>query len=801
MHKSWLAVEIAFVCLAMAALPAFAQTTGETAGSSNQDGKAQTKEQEDRKATGLQEVIVTGTRASDRTASYSLAPIDVLSSEDLINTGQPSFARALRTLLPAFSMPQAAVRGSATQNIRPAQLRGLPPDNTLVLINGKRMHTTAYTNTSGFSSGSSPVDLNSIPMAAVERVEVLRDGAAALYGSDAVAGVINIILREGVEHGFAQVAYGQWDGNQGGTWRSGASGGFSLGDKGWVRLSANYLNQNMTNHAGLDNRYPGDPTYGQVTMEFGLPKSIDQQFALNAEYSLGDNATVYAFSTIAKRRAGQASTFRSLSQYKDEYPEIVPLVPDGFLTRHQNRTWDDNSTLGVRGQIGAWDYDFSVTSGGNHWKQDLSDTVNESLGADSPRDFYAGTTTVRQNIANADFRREFNIGLEAPISFAWGLAYRQQKYIAKAGEWASFEGVGEGIKPDDAGTTSRNNKTVYVDVSADPTSKFSTEVNARYERYSDFGSKLVWGLKGRYQFTPSFAMRGTVATGFRAPSVQMEGYSETGVTFVHLQNGVLAPFKVKTFQVNDPAAVALGARPLKPETSRTFDLGLVITPYMGLNLTIDAYQVNIDDTIAWTSNLVGPDVRAFLEGFGIYGVNGGRFASNLTDRRVRGVDMVGSWPIHLERSMLNVRFGYNYNTSKITSVKPHPEQWDQIGLNPVLGRGALTPNRRTKGFVGASWQKGNWSVSGRVTRYSSWTARSDNPVYDMSYGARYLSDLSVNYLLDQWRFTMGGDNIFNVYPERNTMGLWGLDGNIVYPNDAPMGYNGRYIYASVGYQW
>ncbi len=746
-------------------------------------------------------MIVTGTRVADRTASFSLAPIDVLTPEDLVNTGQPSFARALRTLLPSFNMPQAAVRGSATQNIRPAQLRGLPPDDTLVLINGKRMHTTAYTNTSGFSSGSSPVDLNTIPMSAVERVEVLRDGAAALYGSDAIAGVINIILKGGYEHGAVHVSGGQWDGHQGGTVRGGADGGFALGKKGWVHLSVDYLRQNMTNHAGPDNRYPGDPTYGQVTMEFGLPHEINRQFAMNAQYSLGENATLYAFTVIANREGEQASTFRSLSQYKDAYPDLVSLVPDGFLTRHDNHMRDDNSTLGVRGEIGQWHYDLSYTSGGSHWKQYLSDTVNESLGAASPRNFYAGTNTVRQNVVNADFRREFNVGLESPLTFAWGLAYRHQEYTAKAGEYNAFVGVGPGTKPEDAGTTSRNNKSAYVDASADLTSKFTLELNGRYERYSDFGSKTVWGLKGRYQFTPTFALRGTVATGFRAPTVQMEGYSTTGVTFVHLDNGVLAPFKVKTFKVTDPAAIALGARPLKPETSRTFDIGLVITPYVGPNVTIDAYQVDIDDTIAWTSNLVGPSVRSFLESYGIYGVNGGRFAANLTDNRVQGIDLVSSWPIQFARSSLELRAGYNYNTAKITSVKPHPSQWDQIGLNPVLGRGALIPNRRTKGFVGARWSKGSWTVNGRVTRYSSWTARSGNPVYDMSYGARYLSDLSVSYAVDGWNFALGADNIFNVYPERNTMALWGLAGNIVYPNDAPMGYNGRHVYATAAYRW
>lgn len=797
---------ITLVCLAAMSTPLLAQSAGE-GGDEEVDRQQQDYErQADGQAQEMETVVVTGTAARNRTASYTLSPVDVLTSEDLMSTGQPSFARALRDLLPSFNMPQAAVRGSATEAIRPAQLRGLPPGNTVVLINGKRYHKTAYTNTSGFSAGTSPVDLNTIPMAAIARIEVLRDGAAALYGSDAIAGVINIILKGGPQQGsFAKVSHGGWDGGEGDTWRAGASTAFSLGNNGWIRLSANYLRQLPTQHAGPDMRYPEDPTYGEVTMHFGLPYERAKQFGFNMEFPLGEAATLYGFTLISKRNVGGTTTFRSLSQYKDSFPEVVPLVPEGYLPQHHQSLWDDNSTLGVRGQLWGWDYDVAVTNGGNRWKHHLSNSVNKSLGAASPRSFYMGTHGVRQTVFNADFRRQLDIGLASPISLAWGYAWRHQEYTVKAGEWAAFYASGSGVNSVDAGSTTRKNQALYVDTALNLGPKFTLELQSRYEHYSDFGNAFIWGVKGRYQFIPAFAMRATVGTGFRAPSVQQLGYSDTGITHVHIDSGEhageLVPFVIKTFKPTDPAAVALGAEPLDPETSQNISLGFVWTPVSGPTITLDLYQVEVDDQIQWTANLVGPEVRKFLQSYGFEFVGGGRFYTNLTNIRVRGVDLVGSWPVRLGGARLNFRFGYNYNKHELISVNPHPDVWNTIGLNPVLGRGAHIPNRSTKGFASANWQSGAWSVNARVTRYSSWTLRLNNPAYDYSYDARYLTDVSLHYGWNDWTFVAGIDNIFNVYPEDNSDSVYGYSGNIVYPNDAPMGYNGRHWYASAAYRW
>lgn len=777
------------------------QQSNSRAGATIDDSKSKTSKKKSQPTT-LQTVVVTGSIAP-RSAADSMSPIDVLTGRELVDTGQPTLGAALRTLLPSFNMPQAAVRGSATANIRPAQLDGLSPDETLVLVNGKPFHTTSYTNTSGFSSGSSPVDLNSIPAAAVARIEVLRDGASTLYGSSAIAGVINIILKGGSNGGFVQASNGVYDGYQGHTSAFAASDGFSINQNGWIRLSANYLRQTPTQQAGPDLRYPQDPTFGKVTMHFGLPYTLAKQFGLNAQYNIGNNATLYVFSLLSKRMGHENATFRSLSQYDTSFPDVVPIVPDGYLPLQYNRILDGNTTFGLRGSIGEWGYDFSVTNGVNHLKTIATNTVNPSLGASSPRAFNNGTTVFLEDDFNADFTRSFDVGLAGPLNFGWGLLGQYQKYIAKAGDPGSFVGAGEGgISALSAGTTSRNDRAVYVDASADVTSKFRADASARYEYYSDFKNNFSWGLKARYAFTPAIALRASYSTGFRAPSVQQEGYSSIGTTFVHIGDEIL-PFQIGTFQPTSAPAAALGAKPLKPETSQNANIGLVLTPAVGPNITLDVYQIKVKNTIQWTDNLVGPNVVSFLQSQGIEFVNGVRFYTNLTNNRVRGEDFVASWPFSFsDSSFLNFTFALSHYKSEVTSVNPFPALWATIGINPALGRGALIPQPVTKGVASADWTRGPWRLNARLTRYSSFTFVGTTPEFDETFAARYITDVSAAYTLNhKWEFTLGCNDVFNTYPGKALLNTYNVYGNAPYPNDSPYGYFGRYVYATVAYRW
>lgn len=773
-----------------------------------QDASTSTK---DKKTTELKTVVVTGTRSFDRTESTSLAPIDVLTPKDLVGTGASNLASALRTLLPSFNFPQPSVT-DATDAIQPAQLRGLSPDHTLVLINGKRQHSTAIVNVNGsLGRGSSPVDINAIPVNAIDHVEVLRDGAAAQYGSDAIAGVINIILKGGADHGSASLTRGQYDGGDGDTWQGGADGGFKLGEKGWVHLSVNATHQDPTNRAGPDQRYPADPTYNTTTFHYGLPLTRSKQAAINAQYDLTPNAQLYAFTLFNKRNVSAGGFFRSLSQYATNGSGADAVYPDGYLPIENSAIRDDSEVLGLRGKVADWNYDISANTGGNHWKLNTADTYNYSLGSASPTGFYIGTLTNRQDVFNTDFSRDFDIsGFQSPLTVAWGLEYRHEKFTIKNGDSASYYGAGAqvfpGYQPDDAGTNSRNSHAVYLDLESDLTYKFSAGLAARYEHYSDFGSTTSVKGSGRYAFNDTVALRGTVSTGFRAPSLQQQYYSSTAINFVTGANGVVTPYTIRTFPVSDPAAQALGAQPLKPEKSHNYSFGLVLTPTSGLYTTLDVYQIDIDNRIILSGNLTGTAVQDYLTSVGIPFVSGGRFFTNAVDTRTRGADLVSTYPIELQNSSLKLTGGVNYNKTTIRSIAANPPQLGLAGLTlPIIDRaeqGRITKGTpKTKAFVASDWNVNNWTFHGQLTRYGEWTSFATAPSGDQTYGASFLLDLSASYAWNDWNFTVGGNNVTNQYPDKSTPRDSAYNIILPYPSSSPYGFSGAYYYATVAYHW
>ena len=756
----------------------------------------------------LHTIVVTGTRALDRTLADSLAPVDVLTAADITATAAADLPTALNVLLPSFNFPQATL-SDATDATLPAQLRGLAPDQTLVLINGKRQHPTAtLNNVEVMGRGSSPVDLSAIPLNAIERIEVLRDGAAAQYGSDAIAGVINIILKHGPEHGSASVGRGLWAGRQGGTSTGGADTGFRVG-AGWLRLAANYQKQDPTNHAAVDHLFPGDPSYGRVTFHYGMPEKIARQAAINGEYPLGAQATLYVTSLFNKRDVSSPGFFRWLATYKDAHPAAAAAYPNGFLPVENSAIRDDTSQLGVRGELAGWHYDVGATTGGNHWKLDTSNTFNYSLGAGSPTAFYIGTLTLRQNQLSADFDRDFDMPWQHSLSVAWGLITREETFSIKPGDAASYAGAGAqvfpGYRPTDAGTHSRHNQAGYLDLETDFTDKLAAGLAARHEHYSDFGNTTSWKLSGRYALTPTIALRATGSTGFRAPSLQQEFYSDTAIDIINASSGHQSLTTVRTFPVADPTAIALGAQPLKPERSRDFSAGLVLTPGIGPYATLDFYQVDINDRIILSEDLIGPAVEDYLTSVGIPFVSGGRFFTNAVNTRTRGADLIGTWPLAFGANALKFTGGYSHNQTTIRHVRPNPAQLGLAGLAlPVIGRqeaGIITVGSpHNKAFVGASWSRGAWALRAQLTRYGEFTFVVPALPGDQTYAARTLTDISASYHVGGWTVTLGANNLFNVYPERSSQynDFYGL---LPYPEGSPFGFSGRYAHFNLGYRW
>jgi iron complex outermembrane receptor protein len=692
----------------------------------------------------------------------------------------------------------------------PAQLRGLAPDQTLVLINGKRQHTTAIVNVNGsLGRGSSPVDINAIPVGAIDHVEVLRDGAAAQYGSDAIAGVINIILKGGSEHGSASLTGGQYDKGDGETWHGDADAGIAIGDNGWLHASVNAMRQDPTNRAGPDMRYPNDPSYGDVTFHYGLPDTKANQAALNMQYTFSPQAELYGFTLFNRRTVHAGGFFRSLSTYASTYPGAATEYPDGYLPIENSDIRDDSEVLGLRGEVGGWHYDLSANGGGNHWKLHTSDTYNYSLDGQSPTRFDIGTLSNRQNVLNADFSRNFNIGGDNPLTVAWGLEHRNEKFTIKEGDPASYYGAGAqvypGYQPADAGSHSRHNDAVYLDLESDFTYSFSAGLAVRHEHYSDFGSTTSWKGSARYAFNDTVALRGTVSTGFRAPSLQQEFYSSTAINFVNDGSGTLVPYTIRTFPVSDPAAVALGAQPLKPEKSHNYSLGLVITPTNGLYATLDLYQVNIDNRIILSGNLVGTAVQNYLTSVGIPFVSGGRFFTNAVDTRTRGADLVATYPVDFGGSSMKFTGGINYNKTDLESIAPNPPQLGLAGLVlPIIDRaeiGRITVGApRTKAFVADDWSFGNWRIHGQLTRYGDWTNFGTTSASDQTYDPRFLLDLSASYDWNGWSFTLGGNNVTDTYPEKSSAAN-NFGGILPYPGTSPFGFSGAYYYANVSWRF
>ncbi len=754
----------------------------------------------------LHTVIVTGTRSVGMTEATSLSPIDVVTPANLVATGASNLASALSVLLPSFNYPQSSIT-DATDASEPAQLRGLSPNETLVLINGKRVHTTAITNVDGeFGRGSSPVDLAAIPINAIDHIEILRDGAASQYGSGAIAGVINIILKGGGSGGTAELTAGQYVRGDGRTVTGGADEGLALGSKGWVRVSFDGTRQGGTNRTNPDRRFPADPSYGNITTHYGAPDLHSLQGSINMQYKFSPAAELYGFTILNHRDVWAGGFFRSLSQYKNSQPAAVTVYPKGFLPIEASTLFDDQEVLGVRGQLFGWRYDFSADTGGNSWKLNTADTFNYSLGSASPTNFYIGMNKIRQSMVNADFKRIFSPGwMKRGLLVAWGVNYGYDQFSVYAGEPAAYAGAGAqvfpGYTPEDAGSHSRNTRAAYLDLEGSWTKRLSTEFAVRRTQYSDFGGATVYDLSGRYAFNHAVAMRGTASSGFVAPTLQQEYYSSTSLLFI---NNV--PYTIRQFPVSNPAAIALGAQPLRAEKSHSYSLGFVFTPRDGLYMTLDAYDIKIAHRIVLSGNLIGSAVSSYLTSVGIPFVDGGAFFYNGVSTRTDGVDFVGHYSVALPHSQLLLSAEVNYNKTEITGIAPNPAQDGLHGLVlPIVNQqevGFLTVGApQTKALVMADWNVGRWTVHGQLTRYGTWSSLSTNgPKYNQTFAARYILDASLSYHWSGWLLTAGGNNVGNTYPQQNDS-LNNFFGIFPYPGSSPFGLSGAYYYGTVGYHW
>ncbi len=752
----------------------------------------------------LDTVIVTGTRVSDRTVAESISPIDIISPETLSSTGTTELATALSRAVPSLNFPRPAIT-DGTDAVRPVQLRGLAPDQVLVLVNGKRYHTTALVNLNGSQGrGSSPADLNTIPIAAVERIEVLRDGAAAQYGSDAIAGVINVVLKGSGSGGSIAGRYGQYSAGDGEQYQLSGDAGIKLGERGAIHFAAQAGHQDQTDRA--------KPYDGVVEQRYGDPDIDQGAVSYNGEYSASDYLTFYSYAMASRREVLSNGYFRWDTDNRNR-PEIYP---DGFLPQIYNVSKDVSWVGGLKATTeGGLNIDLSYNYGQNNLRFEVKNSLNNSLGLDSPTEFYAGTLEVTQNVLNADFSKSLEVGLAYPLTLAFGAEWRGEKFNESPGDYASYANGGipsangsllpgaqvfAGFKPSDSGHYDRHSYSAYLDLEANLTDKLSAGLAGRYEDYSDFGDTSNGKLSLRYAFTDKFALRATASTGFRAPSLQQQYFQSIATNFI---DGV--PYEIGTFRTDNPAAVALGAEPLKPEKSNNYGLGLVLQPVDALYITIDAYRIDIDDRIVLSENLTSTAVRDYLQANGYAGIGGGRYFTNAVDTRTEGVDAVGTYRWDLASGALELTGGYNHNKTEIEKIADNPPALEAIDPTAVrIGRaeiGRITEGTpRDKFFLGSTWSPGNWSFSATATRWGEFTSYGTTAATDQTYGAKWTLDLAATWKLDRWRFTIGGDNVLNEYPDQSTAGA-GTRTYLPYSTSSPFGFNGAFAYANINYSW
>ncbi|UHQ24175.1 TonB-dependent receptor [Lysobacter sp. 5GHs7-4] len=759
----------------------------------------------DASAHNLDQVIVTGTRVSDRTVAESSAPIDIITPEALEATGTVELATALSRALPSLNFPRPAIT-DGTDAVRPAQLRGLAPDQVLVLVNGKRRHTTALINLNGSQGrGSSPVDLNAIPIASIERVEVLRDGASAQYGSDAIAGVVNVVLK-GSDHGGSLAArYGQYSAGDGEQYQLSGDAGFKLGENGKLHLAAQGGHQDQTNRAR--------PFQGVVEQRYGDPEIDQGAVSYNGEYDVADYLTFYSFGSYSKRDVLSNGYFRFAAD-----PRNIPSIyPNGFLPQIHNISKDRAAVVGLRTETaGGTQIDLSYNYGHNELSFDIEHTLNRSLGPTSPTQFYAGALEVTQHVLNLDFARPVDFGWQYPVTFAWGAEWRGEEFSQHAGEPLSYANGGvpasngqiipgaqvfSGFRASDAGDFDRHSYSLYADVEADLTDKFSAGIAARFESYSDFGDTTSGKLSARYAFTDKVALRATASTGFRAPSLQQQFFQSIATNFI---SGV--PYEIGTFRVDNPAAIALGSESLKAEESTNYSLGLVLQPRDGLYITVDAYHIKVDDRILLSENLTSTAVRNYLQANGYPGIGGGRYFTNAVDTKTQGVDLIATQAFALASGSFDLTLGYNYSKTEIERIAPNPARLAAIDPAAVrIGRTEI--GRITKGapkdkfFLAGDWKTGNWRFNATATRYGEFTElHATNPLLDQTFSAKWTLDLAATYQLGSWDFTVGGDNVLDEYPDESKLVL-GTRNYLPYNTASPFGFNGAFAYVKVGYKW
>ena len=788
-------------------------------------------------------IIVTGVRGAPRTVAESPAPIDVVSADKLQATGSAEFGEALSKLLPSLNF--GATHAGVFSIGRPVTNRGLAPAYTLVLVNGKRRHNGAFLNNStADTSGANPVDIDLIPTASIDRIEVLKDSAAAQYGTDAIAGVINIQLseKEGLSGDFTYGTLYEANGEPD-SWKGTIRYGTKIGDDGFLTLSGEIrkrggawwnLPATDTNLYGL----PAGRTVDQVVATSGLtrdqvvanvaaanarnvqwdrdgahngdPQIKAFNLSYNAQLPVTDDVTLYSFGTYGKRDAQVGNNFRR----PNSTANFTAQFPDGYYPLNNIDENDVQIVGGLRGELGGWDYDLSSSFGRNYSHQFSKLSVRPSLGPTGPTEWpNLANFEFRQWTHNVDLTREFEIGLARPLQVSVGGEYRLDRFRTFAGDPLAYEPATYTFKPGDQqydwnvgriaspvvqgaivlspadeADISRKVYAGYVDLGIYPLDAWYIGAALRAEHYSDgSGSPVGLKLNSRYELSPAFAIRGTVGTGFRAPSLTQIGYAQTDgrtSSFFNAATGQteLRPTVAKLVTADSTVGQLLGAKPLKAEKTWNAGLGVVFTPLPSLSITFDGYYIRIKDRIERTGRLFGTGISAILAANGLSDIEQAEYFINAADTTTKGFDFVADYSTGLgDLGKLGATLAFNYSRTKVTDVIANPSQLFAANGTSLLGAGSvffggdkigelevLQPH--TKLVSTLNWSKGIFGISLTNTRYGKYTQRTAAGD-DRYFGAKIITDATISAkVTDFATLSLGATNLFDVRPETNGPG-------------------------------
>lgn len=778
----------------------------------------------------IESVVVVGTRSIGRRALQAPVPIEVINREQLNITGQSETGRVLQMLVPSFNFSSSTI-SDGTDALRPATLRGLGPDQTLVLVNGKRRHKSAllHVNTS-VGRGTAGTDFNAIPAAAIERIEVLRDGAAAQYGSDAIAGVINIVLRDDSDNGAADLYWGQTYEGDGDTWNGNANYGMKVGESGFLNLTAEWRDRARTNRAGLtgtqqydwidvDPDRPADNileienddgtvtekpvwfdsreyTFERQNFRIGDADSSQKIGFYNFGLPLADGLELYSFGGHSTRQNNSAGFYRRANQAERTVTEIYP---DGFLPEINTDIGDTSLALGLAWTHEATDLnvDASVNHGLNTFGFFISNSLNASYGASSPTAADAGGFELSQTTFNLDvtYPLEYQSSL---VNLAGGVEFRREGYGIHAGEPLSWINAGlgapgaaggiqvfPGFRPDNEVDENRTNIAGYADfesyLSGQPETGLLVGASVRGEQYNDFGATVTGKATARYDLMEQVAVRAAGSTGFRAPSLQQLYFNNISTQFkidvddldADGNTTELIPLEVGTFRNDSEAARALGIPELKEETAFNVSGGFVLKPLEKMWLTIDGFLIQIDDRIVLSGSFSADNIPGLVEA----GASSAQVFTNVAQTRTQGVDVAAGY-LHAfdDESLLNLKVALTWADTEIIGDVEAPEIL--VGLEDTLfpsqERSMIEewqPNTRIN--LSADYIIGDLTIGGALRYFGSYTVQEGSGADParQTYEGKWLTDIQTNYQLNEGlSLTIGANNLFDQLPDLNEIG-------------------------------